>query len=153
MKRSKRLAVVLDLAEQTEKKAAEMLEAARKQMIDDQHKLDEVNNYIGEYEKEFMSGGAEIRVEEIIRQRGFLAQLADVKKQQIEVIKHRKHAVGLRREQWHAAHLKKKALLGLIEKCQQHESAVLNRAEEKMLDEWSLQSFNRKRTEEVNDKA
>lgn len=140
MSRAKRLAIVLELAERTERQAAEASELARRLWQDDQQKLDELCEYYVDYEASFAAPGALARAEDLARQRGFLGQLAEAKKQQSAVVEKRLSICTSKQQAWQQTRLKRKAMQELIQRLQADETRVASRQEAKMLDEWFNQT-------------
>ncbi len=140
MSRSKRLQLVLELAQSTEDKASEAYEMANGLYQSDVKKLEELCGYYDEYEHTFSNSPRCMRAEEIVRQRGFLMQLSDAKAQQTQIIAQRKKIADLKKSAWQKAHLKRRAMSDLIARLKVDEEKLLSRKEEKMLDEWFIQS-------------
>ncbi len=140
MSKSKRLQIVLDLAEQAEHDAAEAFEMARKLKIQDEQKLYELNQFYEDYEMDFRRPQPFLRAEEMQRQRGFLVQLCEARDQQQQILEHRTKVLESKQTLWQTAHLKRKALNDLIERLKLDEARELDKKEEKMLDEWFAQT-------------
>ncbi len=144
MKRSERLGLVLDLADKALKKAADVVESARQQLLTEQQKLEDLEHYYNDYSHSFAETLAGIRAQDVARQRAFLGQLSDAQKQQQLIVNQRGQLVANKQKLWHLAYLKQRAIEQLIQRLQKDETAALTRKEEKRLDEWSLQASARK---------
>ena len=144
-KKSERLDVVRQLAEREQEAAAKAFERSREACEREQAKLVELDRYAEEYEKQFLDS-AHMRASELIRQRSFLTQLADLRRQQQAAIDRYERQMLHDRQQWHQSHLKLKAVSSVVQKCLESEEAFLNKVEEKQLDEWATQAFNRRDT-------
>lgn len=140
MSRSKRLQIVLEMAEREEKKAAEIFELARKQKEQDEAKLRDLIQYSEEYEVAFRQPLPTIRAEEMQRQRGFLIQLSEAREQQERILQQREQVFVRTQKRWQTAHLKRKTLLDFISRMRSSEEQALSKKEEKMLDEWFTQT-------------
>lgn len=143
-KKSERLDVVRQLAEREQEKAAKAFEQSRAALEQEQDKLVELDRYAQEYERQFIDH-AHIRASELIRQRSFLSQLADVRRQQQAAIARFERQVEHDKHLWHQSHLKLKAVTSVVQKCVEGEEAFSDKLEEKRLDDWSTQAFNRQR--------
>jgi flagellar FliJ protein len=143
MSRSKRLNMVLDIAERAENKAAEAFEMARRLWQEDQGKMEDLQRYYQDYETAFAQP-ARLRAQEIVQQRSFLQQLADVVRQQAQVVERRRTIADNKQTDWRTAHLKRRALQELVARVRADEQRVLTRKEEKMLDEWFNQTAQRR---------
>jgi len=111
--RSQRLQVVIDLAEKAESEAARRFEAAKKMLAQEFSTLGEIEEYYSEYKNKF---GQRLQV--------------DIAEKNLEAA----------REAWRQAHLKHKGLCNLVEQYRHEEWKLLEKIEQKNLDEWvSLQ--------------
>jgi flagellar FliJ protein len=141
MSRSKRLNLVLDLAERKERKAAEAFELARRLWLEDQEKMADLQRYYSDYELAFTQPAARMRAQDIAQQRGFLTQLADALRQQQQVVDRRRNIADSKQTDWQSTRLKRRALDDLIVRLKADEQRALTRKEEKMLDEWFTQTL------------
>ncbi|MCR6653582.1 MAG: flagellar export protein FliJ [Cellvibrionaceae bacterium] len=139
MSRSKRLNMVLDIAERAENKAAEAFEMARKLWLEDQEKMVDLQRYYQDYETAFAQP-KRLRAQDIVQQRSFLQQLAEAVRQQAQVVERRRSIADNKQMDWRTAHLKRRALQELVARVQADEQRILSRKEEKMLDEWFNQT-------------
>lgn len=139
MSRSKRLNMVLDIAERAENKAAEAFEMARKLWLEDQEKMVDLQRYYQDYETAFAQPKL-LRAQDIVQQRSFLQQLAEAVRQQAQVVERRRSIADNKQQDWRTAHLKRRALQELVARVQADEQRILSRKEEKMLDEWFNQT-------------
>lgn len=139
MSRAKRLQLVLDMAEHVEQKAAGAYQMARDLWQEDQLKLEQLQRYYDDYEASFSGSSRALRAEDIVRQRGFLQQLSEAKHQQRQTIQRRSAVAEHKKQAWHKAHLKHKALRELVTRLQCEESNELSRKEEKLMDDWCSQ--------------
>lgn len=135
--------MVLDIAERAENKAAEAFEMARRLWLEDQGKMEDLQRYYQDYETAFAQP-VRLRAQEIVQQRSFLQQLADVVRQQAQVVERRRTIADNKQSDWRTAHLKRRALQELVARVRADEQRVLTRKEEKMLDEWFNQTAQRR---------
>lgn len=140
MSRATRLQIVLELADTAESKAANAYEMANKLLREDEGKLEELCSYYDDYESLFAGSPAQMRVDDIARQRGFLIQLTEAKKQQYQVIEQRKKIAETKQAAWQKTYIKRRALSDLIDRLKADEEKSLSKKEEKMLDEWFTQT-------------
>lgn len=137
--RSKRLAVVLDLAEREKDQATQEFELARQQCLQEEQKLTQLIDYYRDYQQSFAAKKS-LRVEELIKQRSFLDQLAQAQKQQQALIRSAQANLETKRAAWQKSHMKHKNLAQLINRYRVQEELALSKKEQKMLDEWFQQT-------------
>lgn len=137
--RSKRLAVVLDLAEREKEEATQAFEKARRYCLEEEQKLVQLEAYYADYQNSFASASS-MHVQQLIKQRSFLEQLAQAKRQQQGAIRTAQLNLEAKRQAWQKSHLKHKNMAELIARYRAEEDAVLDKKEQKMLDEWFQQT-------------
>lgn len=137
--RSKRLAIVLELAERELEAAAQAFEKARRFCLEEEQKLTQLEDYYADYQQAFASGGS-MRVQDLMKQRNFLEQLAQAKRQQQGAIRTAQLNLEGKRQAWQKCHLKHKNMAELISRYRAEEDAVMAKKEQKMLDEWFQQT-------------
>lgn len=142
-KRAQRLTLVLELAERTEQQAAQAYEMARKVWQEDVQKLRDLELYCTEYEASISTAQVVRRAQDMLRDRGFLQQIYRARQQQEAVLSQRESLCEQKKQLWHQAHLKHRALRNLIQRMREDEQKALNRKEEKLLDEWFSQAAKR----------
>ena len=140
MKRSQRLNTILLLANEAERQAAEAYQLVNKVLLEEVQKYQDLCDYYTEYEAFFNRSHSLVNACDISRQRSFLIQLTDAKLQQNQVIFQRRTLVESKKIIWQKAHLKRLAMADLIQRIKADEDRALSKKEEKMLDEWYLQS-------------
>ena len=145
--RAQRLAIVLDMAADKEKSAAEAFKMARDLWQSDQNRLQELQGYFDDYQGAIGSS-AFSRAWEMARQREFLQQLGQALDQQVQVVEQRLKVVEDKKALWQQANLKHKALRDFVERIKSDERNTLSRQEAKQLDEWCTQAFHQTRTSE-----
>jgi flagellar FliJ protein len=140
--KSKRLAVVLDLAEREKEQAAQAFEDSRRAHALERQKAEQLAGYYQDYAASFAATQG-LRASDLIKQRNFLQQLADAQKQQQMAIRNAAQVLEARRHAWQTAHLKHKNLAELIARYRAQEDAAQDKKEQKMLDEWFQQQSSR----------
>ena len=138
--RSKRLQVVLELAEREKDAAAQAFEQAQMQFTQEQHKLTQLSDYYRDYESSF-SARRDLRASDLMQQRNFLQQLSQAQQQQQAVINSVERLLEEKRELWHKCHLKHQKLAELIARYRSEEEAALAKKEQKVMDEWAQRVF------------
>jgi len=138
--RSQRLQVVIDLAEKAESEAARRFEAAKKMLAQEFSTLGEIEEYYSEYKNKFGNQRTGVRAADLMSSREFLGRLSqarDGQRLQVDIAEKNLEAA---REAWRQAHLKHKGLCNLVEQYRHEEWKLLEKIEQKNLDEWvSLQ--------------
>lgn len=142
--RSSRIKIVVELAQREEEKAASLFQQARDELETEHQRLRELEEYYTGYQDYFGGGQASVRASDLQKSRLFLQQLADAISNQQQHILRVESAVDQRRSAWHICHLKHKSLLDLSKRYRDEESLVLNKKEQKLLDEWFNQISARK---------
>ena len=136
IKKSQRLHIVLELAERDENEATEAVQVFRKRLQDEQQRLLELKEYYQEYENLFSRQRSGIRASEIASQRQFLVELIRMQDRQTQQIAIVEKGLNQKLDAWRRCHLKYQALEQLIARIKQEENRVLDRKEQKLLDEW-----------------
>ncbi len=136
--------MVLDIATRTENKAAEAFEMARRLWQEDRDKMADLQRYYEDYETSFTQPSVRLRAQDIAQQRGFLQQLAEAVRQQVQIVERRRTIADAKQQDWRTAYLKRRALEELVARVRADEQRLLTRKEEKMLDEWFNQTSQRR---------
>lgn len=142
--RSSRIKIVVELAQREEENAASLFQKAQQELETEHRRLRELEEYYTGYQDYFGGSQASIRASDLQKSRLFLQQLADAITNQQQHITRVESAVNQRRSAWHICHLKHKSLVELTERYRNEESLVLNKKEQKLLDEWFNQISARK---------
>lgn len=143
MGRADRLSPVLHLADKQLKEATAQLDAVRAHLNQEENKLKDLEGYYRDYAQNFTDNPAHT-AEALVRQRSFLQQLSQAQMQQQQVIGKYRQVLTQKHKIWQKAYLKQKAIAQLIDRLKKDELLALSKKEEKRLDEWSAQAFNRK---------
>lgn len=144
MKRSKRLAVVVELTRREEDTAADKLRAGLQTLEQHQQRLNEIERYYGDYEKLFNQNLQPMSVGSLQNNREFLKKLSESRSAQHEHIKLAQSHVQALKEQWRTCHLKAKNLKKYVTEVEAQEINELNAKEQKLVDDWSTQFHSRR---------
>ena len=135
-KKSQRLQVVFRVVEEEERKATEAVQASRSRLQQEQRRLLELQTWYYEYEKMICSRREGMRASEISRGRHFLTELARMQDQQTQHISQLESDLGTKLDAWRASHLRYQSLEKLIARARRDENLLLDKKEQKMLDDW-----------------
>ncbi len=138
MKRSKRLQVVLDLAERRKKEADKILGEAQGRVSQGEQTLEQLQNYYNEYVNSFYTAGASgVSLGQIQNHQAFMQKLQAAIEQQRRAIQMDKAQLERAREHWQAAYGRHKAMDSLVEKAKAEEQVQQEKQQQKVLDERS----------------
>lgn len=143
MARSDRLQVVVEMARREENTAAEKLAGIQKQLNGEVARLRDLEEYYGQYEQTQQALRSGVNAQDLSKIRNFLQQLALAKQAQILQIQRVEELLRQAREAWQTCHLKHKMMKDMIARYKNQEQAVLDKSEQKMLDEWFNSQNNR----------
>lgn len=135
-KRSQRLQIVVDIAEQEENDAAAIFEAAKSALQKELSALASIDDYYADYHKQFSQQNRGVRAADLMKSRAFLTQLAEMRDAQRLKVDLAQRDMQTAQETWHKSHLKHKGLIGLIDQYRTEEYRHLDILEQKHLDEW-----------------
>lgn len=134
--KSQRLNIVLELAERDEREATDAVQLFRKRLQEEQQRLNELKVYYREYEEQFSRQRSGIRASDIANQRQFLVELTHMQSRQAQQIMIVEKGLNQKLEVWRRCHLKYQALEQLIARLKKEENQLLDKKEQKLLDEW-----------------
>lgn len=138
MKRSKRLQVVLDLAERRKQEADRILGEAQGRLTQGQQTLAQLQSYYNEYVNSFYAQGATgISLGQIQNHQAFVQKLQAAIDQQKRAIQLEQAQLERVREHWQAAYGRHKAIDSLVEKARTEEQLLQEKQQQKILDERS----------------
>lgn len=133
--RSKRLGVVLTLAEREEEKAATRLQQARAMLADERAQLAELEGYHEDYRAIIASQRQSISVQSLITYRHFLGELSrSVDAQQLKITQTDLQCQRLL-QVWQQALHRKKSIEDLIARLRVEEDAVAEKRLQQVMDE------------------
>ena len=139
--KTKRMSLILELAEKDVDKAAEYFAAAKARLASEHNKLNDILEYLNAYAAENEQLGTKLSPEQMIRQRAFTQQLSQAQGQQRQLIATVEREVEHKKSLWQKAHLKQRAMQDLVKRMADDEQMLEDKHEEKLLDEWAQQRF------------
>lgn len=142
--RADRLHVVVDMAKQKEDESATRLEIKRQALNDEQQRLGDLKEYYAEYDLSFKQANKVMRAEDFAAKRNFLHQLSlscELQDSQVELMQQEFDAAI---NEWRLFHLKVERLQGYVAKLKKEGLALLDKQEQKSVDEWVSQRYFRK---------
>lgn len=145
--RIRRLAPVVEMAVEEERKAAARLGESQKQVDDARVRLRDLEFYCSEYEKGWTQRGSQgVGRDWLLNYQRFMAQMQTAIEQQTQTVKWYETSLDKVREQWRQRYQRVEALRKLIERYQQEARARADRQEQKLLDELSQRAFDSRRS-------
>lgn len=138
MRRSKRLQVVLALAQRKEDEALKVMQVAQQNLNQQNNKLNELIQYQKEYQqalREAYKGGA--TAASCATYQHFLSQVGGAIDQQQSVVTLAEEQLNKTRELWRAVHEKQRGMGSLIDRFRDEEDREIDKKEQKMIDELS----------------
>ncbi|WP_020209470.1 flagellar export protein FliJ [Gilvimarinus chinensis] len=139
-KRSKRLGVVLMLAERHEQEAADYL-AKHQAMVEEQRqKALELVQYRSGYVEQYASSKTGMRPDDLMRYSQFIQQLGEAINQQERAVEQLTEQLLKLRQHWHGQHLRRRAIEDLIVRLRKGEDALAERQLQKQLDDMAQAS-------------
>lgn len=142
--RIRRLAPVLDMALDEERKAAGRLGEAQQQLDNARARLQDLEFYCSEYQKGWVQRGQQgVGRDWLLNYQRFLAQMQTAIDQQRQTVTWNGQSLEKAREQWRQRYQRLEALRKLIERYQEEARLKADRQEQKLLDELSQRAFDR----------
>jgi flagellar protein FliJ len=134
--RAKRMKPVQNLYDDTERRLALGLATTERRVAEAEAKLQELERYRGEYDKQFAQrAGGGIGVTALRDYQAFLSRLSDAIKQQHAVVKRAQSERDAERLRWQEAAKRAKALGHVVEQWQTEERRASDRREQHESDE------------------
>ncbi|WP_193074718.1 flagellar export protein FliJ [Pseudomonas sp. FME51] len=144
--RVRRMAPVLDLALEEEKKAAGMLGECQKQLDDASLRLRDLEHYSGEYAKGWSQRGGEgVGRDWLINYQAFMAQMQAAIEQQKQTLGWHQQSLERARDTWRQRYQRVEALRKLIAGYREEARARADKQEQKLLDELTQRAFAHRR--------
>ena len=138
---NKRMDLILDLAEKEVDAAASKFTDAKNKLTAAKMKLDDILAYLNDYANSSEKTGTRLTPEQMIRQRAFVQQLSQAQSQQRILIAQIERELEHKKSLWQKAHLKQRAMQDLVKRLAAEDQTRLDKAEEKMLDEFAQQQY------------
>lgn len=140
--RVRRMAPVLDLALEEEKKAARTLGECQQQLDEAGARLRDLEHYAGEYEKGWAQrGGQGVGRDWLINYQRFMTQMQTAIEQQRQTLDWHRQSLERARDNWRQRYQRVEALRKLIERYQEEARARADKQEQKLLDELTQRAF------------
>lgn len=138
MKRSKRLKVVLDLAERKRKQADQWLAEAQNRVLQHEQTLQQLQQYYTEYANQFYAGGSEgVSVQQLHTHQAFMNKLRQAIEQQKRAKQMDEAQLQQVKAHWQSAYGYFKAIDSLVDKAKVDEAAQAEKQQQKLIDERS----------------
>src|SRR5690554_1006140 len=142
--RSKRMQVVLMLAERTEQAAAQRLGQYRDQVSAEQEQLQQLIEYTEQYLHSHTERTTGIHADELISFSNFIQRLGAAKKEQELKLARMQQTLDQIQQDWREKYQKRHSIQELITRLQHEENALLEKRLQKELDDLSAQQFQRR---------
>lgn len=137
-KRSKRLELVLELAERKKQQADQFLAASRQRVEQDQRTMQQLDQYVGEYQQSYLGANAEgCSGAQLHAQHAFMQKIQDAKQSQSQAMIQNQRELEAVEAHWKAAYTKVKGLQKLRDTALDKERLEAEKALQKQLDERS----------------
>lgn len=133
-KRSKRMAVVVDLTQKELDQIVQRLGQQQDQFAGEQEKLQQLESYTKEY-IESINGIRTTSVDKIQSQRSFIGRMHLACKQQTEMVSKLQEGCDATLQQWQLQSQKLKKIQELVSSYQEEEEKSLDKAEQNMIDD------------------
>lgn len=142
--RSKRMKVVLVLADRTEQQAGEQLAQYRKQVETEEESLRQLDDYSAQYMQTYANHKTGVRPHELIAYSGFIQRLGEARKEQLTRIARMKIGLEQYQREWRVAYQKRESIKDLIVRLEHEENLLVDKRLQKELDELVGQQYSRK---------
>lgn len=140
--RIRRMAPVLDMALDEERKAARMLGESQRQMEEASARLKDLEHYAGEYEQGWVQRGSQgVGRDWLLNYQRFMSQMQAAIEQQKQTLDWHQQSQERARENWRQRYQRVEALRKLIERYQDEARARADKQEQKLLDELTQRLF------------
>jgi flagellar protein FliJ len=144
MTRAKRLQPVQNLVDDTERRLAVSLVAFERRVAETETKLQELERYRAEYERQFSQrAGKGIGATDLRDYQAFLGRLAEAIRQQQAIVQRAHAERDGERQKWQDAAKRSKALGHVVEKWQTEERQTSDRREQRESDERAQRKVSR----------
>jgi len=136
--RAVRLAPVIDMAERAERDAARLFGQGQAQIAQAEAKLDELRQYFGDYQQQWMSQGSQgVSGQWLVNYQRFLSQLESAIAQQQRSVDWHRNNLDKLREQWQQRRARLDGLRKLVDRYLQEARTAADKREQKLLDEYA----------------
>ena len=139
MKASKRLQVVLKLAEMKQQRAAETLAASQKELDSMEHQREQLVGFKAEYNSGFAGKtGLTVNPGQLANYQRFYGSLEQVQEAQVLRVESAQYQQSLARTDWQACYAREQNMRNLIDRKQHQEQLVDDRQQQKEQDDRPL---------------
>jgi flagellar FliJ protein len=139
--RSKRLQIVLTLAERNEQAAAQEVAESRALLETEQTQLRQLEEYTEHYLQAYSAHTRQVRAQDLITYSGFIQRLSKVRAEQQHKLERITRLYEEKLQQWREKYQRRQSIADLITRLQQEENAVLEKKLQKELDDLTTQKF------------
>ena len=140
--RVRRMAPVLDMALDEERKAAQTLGECQRQLEEAGSRLRDLEHYAGEYEKGGAQRGSQgVGRDWLLNYQRFMTQMQTAIDQQKQTLVWHQEALEKARDNWRQRYQRVEALRKLIERYHEEARARADKQEQKLLDELTQRLF------------
>lgn len=143
LKRSKRLAPVLELADRELQQAASRLGALQQQLDGERQKLQQLQDY-SQDTLDLIDGNRQTHVDTLMRQRGFVERMGQACRQQSQAIAQIQKMVDDALQHWQLKSQKLEKLRELVDRYHQEEQQQMDKQEQAMLDDLTSLRFHKR---------
>lgn len=141
MSRSKRMKIIVDLAEEEMNLAMATLKEVSNKRDYIQHQLDDLVNYMNEYVQQLTTKGNAFMPIQLQTTQAFIEKLKQAIGSQQQQLASMDDVVNMARNQWLEKRVRFNALQKVHEKLKHNEERLLDKAEQRMLDDLAAQNF------------
>ena len=136
--RAARLAPVVQMAEETERKAAQRLGQLQQQVVQAQAKLTELERFREDYQKQWLNrGGQGVDGSWLVNYQRFLGQLEAAMTQQRQSLMWHQNNIKNARDAWQQAYARVEGLRKLVQRYLDEARRAEDKREQRLLDELS----------------
>ncbi|MCP4596520.1 flagellar export protein FliJ [Neptuniibacter sp.] len=135
-KRSKRLQLVLDLAEKKKQQADQFLAASKQRVEQDQQTLQQLDQYLVEYRQNYLGANAEgCSGAQLHSQLAFMQKIEEAKRTQLQAMERNQQELDVVEQHWKSAYARVKGMQKLTDKARDAEIQAEEKELQKQLDE------------------
>jgi flagellar FliJ protein len=141
LKKAKRLAPVIELAEQTEQEAAGKLAKLQQQLLQAEQQLAGLEQYRNDYQQQWITRGQTgVTGEWLMNYQRFLSQLETAIEQQRNSVQWHQRNAEKARAQWQQAYTRLEGLKKLVQRYHDQARHIADRQEQKDMDEMAARA-------------
>ena len=141
LKKAKRLAPVIEMAEQTEQEAAGKLAKLQQQLLQAEQQLAGLEQYRNDYQQQWITRGQTgVTGEWLMNYQRFLSQLETAIEQQRNSVQWHQRNAEKARAKWQKAYTRLEGLKKLVQRYQDQARHIADRQEQKDMDEMAARA-------------